>query len=334
MTFAAASVAAPALRAQATLEKPRVVLAVDGKAAFSYLPLTIAEQMGYFKAEGLDVEFMDVPSAVRAQQALATGTADIVAGSFESTLQLQARGQFLRSFVLLGRTPQCALGLSTKALPGLGAALDLRGKKIGVPALSSASHLFATAVLTKVGITPLEISYVAVGGGSSALSALRTGQIDALAHTDPVMTVLESRGEVKTISDARTLNGSLAVFGGTMPAACLCAPIAFVQQTPKTCQALAYAVVRALKWLQTAGPSDIIKAVPESYLLGDRGLYLAAFNKLRESICPDGLLPEDGPKTALRALSGFDSTIELKKIDLQKSFTNDMARRAKERFKA
>ena len=334
MTFAAASVAAPALRAQATLEKPRVVLAVDGKAAFSYLPLTIAEQMGYFRAEGLDVEFMDVPSAVRAQQALATGAADIVAGSFESTLQLQARGQFLRSFVLLGRTPQCALGLSTKALPGLGAALDLRGKKIGVPALSSASHLFATAVLAKVGITPLEISYVAVGGGSSALSALRTGQIDALAHTDPVMTVLESRGEVKTISDARTLNGSLAVFGGTMPAACLCAPIAFVQQTPKSCQALAYAVVRALKWLQTAGPSDIIKAVPESYLLGDRGLYLAAFNKLRESICPDGLLPEDGPKTALRALSGFDSTIELKKIDLQKSFTNDMARRAKERFKA
>ena len=226
------------------------------------------------------------------------------------------------------------MGLSTKALPGLGAALDLRGKKIGVPALSSASHLFATAVLAKVGITPLEISYVAVGGGSSALSALRTGQIDALAHTDPVMTVLESRGEVKTISDARTLNGSLAVFGGTMPAACLCAPIAFVQQTPKTCQALAYAVVRALKWLQTAGPSDIIKAVPENYLLGDRGLYLAAFNKLRESICPDGLLPEDGPKTALRALSGFDSTIELKKIDLQKSFTNDMARRAKERFKA
>ena len=68
MTFAAASVASPALRAQATLEKPRLVLAVDGKAAFSYLPLTIAEQMGYFRAEGLDVEFMDVPSVVRAQK--------------------------------------------------------------------------------------------------------------------------------------------------------------------------------------------------------------------------------------------------------------------------
>ena len=334
MTFAAATVAAPALRAQIKLEKPRMVLAVDGKAAFSSLPLTIAEQLGYFKAEGLDVEFIDSPSSMRAHQALTSGAADVVAGSFESTLYWQSRGQFLRSFVLQGRAPQCALGLSTKALPGSGTAVDLRGKKIGVPTLGSASHLLANAVLTKAGITPLEITYVAVGGGGSALNALRTGQIDALSHTDPVMTMLESRGEVKTISDARTLNGSLAVFGGTMPAACLWAPIEFVQQNPKTCQALAYATVHALKWLQTAGPSDIIKTVPESYLLGDRGLYLAAFNKLRESICPDGLMPDDGPRTALRALSGFDSTLDLKKIDLQKSFTNDMAKRAKDRFKA
>ena len=334
MAFAAASIAAPSLHAQVKLEKARLVLAVDGKAAFCYLPLTIAEQLGYFRAEGLDIEFMDVPSSARAQQALTGGAADVAAGSFESTLYWQARGQFLRSFVLQGRAPQCALGLSTKALPGLGTALDLRGNKIGVPALGSASHLLANAVLTKAGITPQEVAYLAVGGGSAALSALRTGQIDALSHTDPVMTVLESRGEVKTISDARTLNGSLAVFGGTMPAACLCAPIEFVQQNPKTCQALAYATVHALKWLQTAGPSDIIKTVPENYLLSDRGLYLAAFNKLRESICPDGLMPEDGPRTALRALSGFDATLDLKKIDLQKSFSNDMARRAKERFKA
>lgn len=334
ISLTAASVATPTLRAQIKPEKPRLVLAIDGKAAFYYLPLTIAEQLGYFKAEGVDVEFVDFPSSVRAQQALTSGAADICAGAFESTLNLQPKGQYLRSFVLQGRAPQCALGLSTKALPPSSAAPDLRGKKIGVPALGSSSHLLASTVLSKAGVTPLEVTYVAVGGGGAALNALRTGQIDALSHTDPVMTMLELRGEVKTISDARTLNGSQAVFGGTMPAACLCAPIEFVQQNPKTCQALAYAIVHGLKWLQTAGPSDIIKTVPESYLLGDRGLYLAAFNKLRDSICPDGLMPEDGPRTALRALSGFDSTIDLRKIDLQKSFTNDMAKRAKDRFKA
>lgn len=334
MALAAASVAVPAAYAQSKPEKSRVVLALDGKAAFYYLPLTIAEQLGYFKAEGIDVEFMDLPTSARAQQALASGAADVCAGAFENTLQLQSRGQFVRAFVLQGRAPQCALGFLTKALPAASSIADLRGKKIGVPALGSSSHLLASTVLSKAGVTPLEVAYVAVGGGSAALSALRAGQIDAVSHTDPIMTMLESRGEVKTLSDARTLNGARAVFGGTMPAACLCAPIEFVQQNPKTCQALAYAIVHSLKWLQTAGPSDIIKTVPEGYLLGDRGLYLAALAKLQESICPDGLMPDDGPRTALRALTGFDPAIEIKKIDLRKSFTNDMARRAKERFKA
>ena len=57
--LAVASVAAPALRAQARLEKSKVSIAVGGKAGFYYLPLTIAEQLGYFKAEGLDVEISD-----------------------------------------------------------------------------------------------------------------------------------------------------------------------------------------------------------------------------------------------------------------------------------
>jgi ABC-type nitrate/sulfonate/bicarbonate transport system substrate-binding protein len=67
-----------------------------------------------------------------------------------------------------------------------------------------------------------------------------------------------------------------------------------VQKNPNTCQALANAIVHGLKWLQTAGPSDIIKTVPEGYLLGDRALYLASFNKVREAISLDGMIPDEG----------------------------------------
>jgi NitT/TauT family transport system substrate-binding protein len=328
----AASLCAPCILAQSKLERGRVVLAVDGKASFYYLPLTISEQLGYFKAEGLDVDFLDVVTSSRAQQALSSGAADVCAGAFEHTLQMQSKGQAVRSFVLQGRAPQCAFGISKKSFPASAVATDLRGKKVGVPELGSASHLLASTVLARSGLGPLDIAYVVVGSGNGALTALREGQIDALSHTEPVMTTLELRNEVKTISDARTINGAKAVFGGTMPAACLFASDDFLQKAPKTSQALANAVVRGLKWLQTAGTSDIIKTVPEGYLLGDRSLYLAAFNKLRESICLDGLMPEDGPRIALRAISGFDQSIDIRKIDLQKSFTNQFAQRAKERF--
>jgi len=333
-TASAALVAAPVLRAQAKLEKTKVSIAVGGKAAFYYLPLTITEQLGYFKAEGLDVEISDFAGGSRALQAVVGGSADVCSGAFEHTINLQAKNQFFQSFVLQGRAPQIAVGVSTKNMPAYQSIADLRGKKIGVSAPGSSTNMVANLVLSRGGLKASDVSYVGVGVAAGALTALRSGQIDAISNTDPVMTMLEQKGDVKIISDTRTLKGTQEVFGGPMPAACLYAPMDFVGKHPNTCQALANAIVRALKWLQTAGPGDIIKTVPEAYLLGDRALYLASFDKVRESISTDGIVPEAGPKTALTAITSFDTSVKAERIDLSKIYTNDFARRAKERFKA
>ena len=62
------------------------------------------------------------------------------------------------------------------------------------------------------------------------------------------------------------------------------------------------ALVRADKWIQAAGPGDIIKAVPETYLLGDRAVYVDAFLAAKGALSPDGMIPEAGAETARRAL--------------------------------
>jgi NitT/TauT family transport system substrate-binding protein len=332
--IAVASIAAPALRAQPRLEKPKLSLAVGGKAAFYYLPLTISEQLGYFKAEGLDVEISDFAGGAKALQALMGGSADIVNGAYEHTINMQARNQSIQEFVLMGRAPQISMGVSTKTMPNYKSLADLRGKKIGVSAPGSSTNMVANLLLSRAGVKAADVSYVGVGTSSGAIAAVRSGQIDAISNTDPIMTMLEQKGEVKIIGDARTLKGTQEIFGGSMPAACLYTRSEFVRQNPNTCQALANAVVRGLKWLQTAGPSDIIKTVPETYLLGDRALYLASFNKIREAIGLDGLMPEDGPRTALRALASFEPEVQPQKIDLAKTYTNEFARRAKDKFKA
>jgi NitT/TauT family transport system substrate-binding protein len=332
--LAVASIASPMVRAQGRLEKTKISLAVGGKAAFYYLPLTISEQLGYFKDEGLDVEISDFAGGAKALQALVGGSADVVSGAFEHTINMQARNQFIEAFVLQGRAPQIALGVSTKNVPHYRSLADLKGKKIGVSAPGSSTNMVANLVLSRAGIKASDVSYVGVGTAAGALAALRSGQIDAMSNTDPVMTMLEQKGDVKIVSDTRTLKGTQEVFGGPMPAACLYAPTEFVQKNPNTCQALANAIVHGLKWLQTAGPSDIIKTVPEGYLLGDRALYLASFNKIREAIALDGIIPEEGVRTALRALASFEPSIKAEKIALSKTYTNEFARRAKEKFKA
>ena len=332
--LAAATLSLPALRAQSRLEKTKIALAVGGKAAFYYLPLTISEQLGYFKAEGLDIEISDFAGGARALQAVVGGSADVCSGAFEHTINLQSKKQMFQAFVLQGRAPQIAFGVSTKNLPNYKSIADLKGKKIGVSAPGSSTNMMANLVLSRGGIKPSDVSFIGVGTAAGALTAFRSGQIDAMSNTDPVMTMLEQKGEVRIISDTRTLKGTLDLFGGPMPAACLYAPVEFIQKNPNTCQAMANAIVHGLKWLQTAGPGDIIKTVPESYLLGDRALYLASFNKVRESISLDGIIPEDGARTALKALASFDPNIKADRIDLSKTYTNEFARRAKDRFKA
>jgi len=332
--FGAASIAAPLVHAQAKLEKTKISISVGGKAAFYYLPLTISEQLGYFKAEGLDVEISDFAGGSRALQAVVGGSADVCSGAFEHTINLQAKNQFFQCFVLQGRAPQIAIGVSTKNMPAYKGIADLKGKKIGVSAPGSSTNMVSNLVLSRAGLKANDVSYIGVGVAAGALTALRSGQIDAISNTDPVMTMLEQKGDVKIISDTRTLKGTQEVFGGPMPAACLYASIDFIQKNPNTCQALANAIVHGLKWLQSAGPGDIIKTVPETYLLGDRALYLASFDKVREAIAIDGMVPAEGPKTALNAITSFDPTVKADKIELSKIYTNEFARRAKDRFKA
>ena len=327
-----ASLAFPALALQPRPEKTRVTIAVAGKASIYHLPLTIAEQRGYFRAEGLDVEIVDHTGASRALQALATGTADVVSGAFEQTLAQQARGQFLQAFVLQGRAPQIAIGISTRNLPNYQSVADLRGKKVGVSAPGAATNMAAALVLARAGLSPDDVSFIGVGSSAGAVASVRSGQIDAISNMDPVMTQLEQQGELRIISDTRTLQGTLAVFGGPMPAGCLLAPQEFLQKQPATCQALANGMVLALRWLRAVGPAELLKTVPESHLLGDRALYLAWFLKSREAIALDGLIPAEGADTALRAMVSVEPGLRPEKIDLARTYTNEFARRAKDRY--
>lgn len=315
------------------LEKQKVSIAVGGKNLLYYLPLTIAEQMGYFKDEGLQVEISDFAGGAKALQALVGGSADVVSGAYEHTINMQAKGQPITAFVLQARAPQIVFAVSTRTMPNYKSIADLKGKKIGVTAPGSSTNMMASFVLAKGGLKPTDVSFIGVGTSAGALSALRSGQIDAISNLDPVITMLQQKKEIKIIADARTLKDTVNVFGGPMPAATLYTTDAFLKKYPNTSQALANAMVRALKWIQKAGPGDIVKVVPESYQLGDRALYLDAFKNVREAISPDGMIPEAGPATALKALQAYEPELAGKNIDLSKTYTNELVKRANAKYK-
>ena len=326
---ASAALAAPMIaRAQS---QPKVTIAVGGKNLLYYLPLTIAETQGFFKDEGLDFTIVDFAGGSRALQAVVGGSADVVSGAYEHTINMQSKGQFMREFALQGRVPQIVLGVNPKTMPNYKTIADLKGKKVGVTAPGSSTNVMLNFVLARAGLKPTDVSVIGVGAGNGAVAAMRSGQIDAISNLDPVITLLKRSGDLNIVSDTRNVAESDKVFGGPMPAGCMYAPQAYIDKHPQTIQAIANAIVRANKWIQQAGASDIVKAVPESYLLGDRAVYIDAFLASKGALSPDGLLPEAGPATALHALASIDPKIGEAKIDLAATYTNDFVKKANAR---
>jgi NitT/TauT family transport system substrate-binding protein len=317
----------------AQIEKPRVSIAVGGKNLLYYLPLTVAESLGFFKDEGLDPQIIDFAGGSQALRAVVGGSADIVSGAFEHTINMQHKGQRMRAFVLQGRAPQIVLAVNTRTMPGFKSVADLKGKKIGVTAPGSSTNVMANFVLAQAGLKPSDVSIIGVGATNAAIAAIRQGQVDALSHLDPVITILERSGDIRVVTDTRLVAEADKVFGGPMPSGCLYTPQAFIDRHPNTVQALANAMVRANRWIQAAGPSEIIRVVPEGFLLNDRSVYIDAFLKSKPALSPDGLFPEKGPATALRALASVEPAIATANLDLSAVYTNDFVKKAIAKYK-
>ena len=257
----------------------------------------------------------------------------MVSGAYEHTINMHARGQKFQAFVLQGRAPQISIAVATAKVPNYKSPKDLKGLKIGVSAPGSSTNMFANYVLEKGGLGPKDVSFVGVGTGSAAIAAIQNGQVDAISNVDPVMTMLEKQGLVKVIFESRTPKGTENVFGGPMPAASLYAPAEFVRDNPKTAQALANAVVRALLWLDKATPQQILATVPEAYQLGDKAMYLFAYNNVRDALSKDGLIPEAGARTALKVLKASNPKVDYSKVNLAETYTNRFAQDALKKYR-
>lgn len=329
---AGVAMSAPGILRAQSLETTDVTIAVGGKALIYYLPLSIADLRGYFKDEGLNAKVIDFAGGSKALQAVVGGSADVVSGAFEHTINLQSKGQFYRAFAQQGAAPMIVLAVSKKTMPDYKTPADLKGKKIGVTAPGSSTNMMTSFFLAQHGLKPTDVSFVGVGAGAGAITALRTGQIDAMANLDPVISTLVKDDIVTIIADTRTIKDTKSIFGGNMPSGCLYTSQAFIDKNPNVTQALANAMVRADKWIKSASPEEIAKVVPESYLLGDPELYKLALKGNMEALSPDGRVAEDGPATALKSLAAFVPKFDASAIDLSKVWTNDFVNKANEKY--
>lgn len=311
---------------------PRVSIALAAKQSLYHLPLTLADQLGFFRQAGVSVDFIAHDAGAHAMASLASGKADVVAGAFEHVFNPAYQSHKHQAFVLIGRSPQVSLGVATRQ-PRVKSLMSLKGARVGVTSIGSSTHAMASQWLLMHGLLPEDVTFVEVGSSSGVWEALRNGSIDALCNPDPVMHWLEMKNEVLLVGEARSLQGALQVMGGAVPGASLIAREDFLQRQPGLAQALSDGVVHALKWLQTAGPTDLFRHVPPAHWMNDRAAYLGAFEKLRESYAIDGVVQEDTVLNLWRAQARLSGRLRTSRVLLARTFNNAFALRAKNRLK-
>jgi NitT/TauT family transport system substrate-binding protein len=160
-----------------------------GEEIFLY---AVPKRLGYFAAEGLDVDIQNSQTAMISAQVLQSNNAQVGTTAAAAIMAVREQNGDVISFFNLKRNAGTFL-VVLKDSP-IRKLEDLKGKTIGAPSFGAGGGLGLKQNLSAIGITPDQYTGVATGAGPSAIAALRTGKIDALVMWDAMLGAAENTG--------------------------------------------------------------------------------------------------------------------------------------------
>jgi sulfonate transport system substrate-binding protein len=285
-----------------------------------YLPAVLAQRLGYFDAEGLNVTLLSEPAGVEAADEMLAGAVQGVIGFYDHNIDLQALGKYTESVVQLSRVPGEVELVSTEH-PEIRSVRDLKGKRVGVTGLGSSTDFLTEYLLLEAGVKTSDVTPVPVGAGDTLIAAIQHDQVQAAMTTEPTVSRLLKTGQARILIDMRDDSGTTAALGGLYPAACLYMETAWVNAHKETVQKLANAFVKTMHFIHTHTADEITAHIPADFYVGDRDMYVNALAVGKAMFTADGRMPNDGPENVLAVLSRIKSRVRDKPIELSATYT-------------
>ena len=322
ITRAACAAAALLLAAPAWCED-KTILMVGGVEKQIYLPAILAQRLGYFRDQGLEVELQSEPSGVSAADVLLAGAAHGVIGAYDHAIDLQAKGKSVQSVVQFTIAPGEVELVGARLARPIASPADFSGRNLGVTGLGSSTSFLTQYLAVLHGVKPTELTLLPVGSGDTFIAALEQGRIDAGMTTEPTASRLVAAGVARVLVDLRTPEATHKALGGLYPFACLYMQTAWINGHRDQVQRLTNALVKALRYINTHSAGDIAAQLPPAYFAGNRPLYVQSLAASKSMFTPDGSMPAEGPATVLKVLSAVSKVVRGKTIDLSKTYTSD-----------
>lgn len=222
-------------------------------------PIFTAVEKGFFKEEGLDVELVKCDWK-NYKDVLALGGYDVTHHLVMYFLKPIEQGLDVK---FTGGIHRGCLRVQAPVNGVVRTVKDLRGKRIGVPGMGTPPFIFANRVLGANGIdASKEVTWLVFPAGELGL-ALDKGEVDAIANSEPIGSMLVAQGKVRNIADqAADLPYSEEY---------CCAVLVngkYLARNPKASAGATRALLKAAKWVE-ANPAAAAK-------LSVEGKYLAS----------------------------------------------------------
>lgn len=267
-------------------------------------PFFIADQKGYFAAEGLKVHFTQFDSAAKMIAPLGTGELDVGGGATSAALY-NARGRGVNVKIVADKAKNSAgygfqAMMVRKALQGkVRSFADLKGLKVAVSAAGNSESFLLQQALKKDGLTLKDVDVTYLGFPQHA-AAFANGAIDASISTEPTTTLEIRKNVAFKLAGVDTFypnfQTAVTLYGGD-----------FIKNKPDEAKRFMKALIRAFRFYRAnlvnghlSGPQadEIIAIDIKEGQLKDPEIYRELVSN---DIDPDGKVDE----ASLRAVWGF-----------------------------
>ena len=308
---------------------PKLTIMVGGLSKQIYLPFMLTKQLGYYAKAGVNVNLIDEPAGGDATKNMIAGQVQGVGGFYDHNIALQALGKSSESVISMlqipGEVEVCRTDLKGK----IKSPADWAGKKLGITDTGSSTDFLTQYLSTKNGVSPAKTVRRGVGAGATFIAAMKQKAIDCGMTTEPTVSKVLADGTGFILLDMRTAEGSRQALGGTYPATSLYMTTDYVNAHKDVVQKLVNAYVSTLKWIQGHTGDQIATIMPPDYYAGvGKAAYAKALDSEKGIFNPTGIMPPDGPTTALAVLSAFNPAVKGKTIDLTKTYTDQFVQAA------
>src|SRR5690349_5749093 len=160
-------------------------------------PIFTAVEKGFFKEEGLDVSMVKCEWA-NYKDVLALGGFDVTHHLVMYFLKPVEQGLDVK---FTGGVHRGCLRVQALTKGPVQSVKDLKGKRIGIPGMGTPPFIFANRVLGANGINPgKDVTWLVFPAGELGL-ALDKGEVDAVANSEPIGSLLMASGKVQNIAD-------------------------------------------------------------------------------------------------------------------------------------